>query len=121
MRQSVKKDASTLIITVAVLLSALLVVSSSTNAFAAPHEKFPNVHSNKIQYLVKTGSDSYYIQFKTCIGNSHVKDPTFAIKSDMDSKTVKYSKILMPNTCKVFETSTKAKHSNTIEVRLLNS
>jgi len=117
--QLVKTDAS-LLITAVVLCSILLVISFSYNAFAIP-EKTPNVHSNKIQYLVKIGSDSYYIQFKTCIGNNPVKDPMFVIKSDMDSKTVKYSKTLMPNTCKVFETSTKAKYANTIEVKLINS
>jgi len=113
-----KKSQSTLML-VATICSIFLVASFGTNAFAEL-EKNQNIQSTKIQYLIKTTADSYYVKFQTCVGKDPVQTPIFVIESDKEYKIVKYSKIIMPNTCKTFETLIKSKYLNTIEVTLIN-
>lgn len=98
----------------------LLIGSFSSNVFAES-ERNSNIHSTKIQYLVNTKSNSYYIQFKACIGNEQVVTPTFVIESDVTYKILKYSKVILPNTCKVFETTIKSKHANSINLTMIHS
>lgn len=100
------------------LLGTVLLVSLFSISAYGDTPKNPNVNSIKIQYLAKTSDDSYYVQFKTCIGQEHVTTPTFTITSDLGSKVVKYNKLQLANSCKNYETSVDAKYSNNILIQM---
>ena len=100
------------------LLGAVLFVSLFSMPVYGDSPKNPNVNSIKIQYLAKISGNSYYVQFKTCVGQDHVQTPTFTITSDLDSKVVKYNKLQLANSCKNYETSVDAKYSNSILIQM---
>jgi len=101
------------------VISMLTISIFSTEAFAEEKKK-TNVNAIKIQYLAKISDDSYYIQFKTCIGSTSVNKPSFSITSDIDSKFVKYEKLHLANTCKNYETTVDAKYANSILIQMTN-
>lgn len=103
----------------AMIMIALLTISVFSTAAFAEDKKKTNVNAIKIQYLAKTSGDSYYIQFKTCIGNT-VNKPSFSITSDIDSKFVKYEKLHLANTCKNYEATIGAKYPNSILIQMTN-
>lgn len=98
----------------------LLSVSIFSGTAFAEEKKKSNVNSIKIQYLAKISTDSYYVKFKTCLGNNPVNNPSFSITSDTDSKFVKYQKVHLANTCKNYETNIDAKNSNIISILMTN-
>lgn len=100
-----------------VIAMSLVLISSSfiSNVYAQSE----NSNSTKIQHIFKTGKNSYYVKFKTCIGDEYIQNPIFVIKSDQGIKIEKYKKIINPNNCKTFETQVKAKYSNLIEIKLI--
>ncbi len=100
------------------LLGAVMLVSLFSVSAYGDSPKNPNVNSIKIQYLAKTSGDSYYVQFKTCVGQEHVPTPTFSITSDLGSKVVKYNKLQLANSCKNYETSVDAKYGNSILIQM---
>ncbi len=103
----------------AISLIALLSISLlSINAFA--EQKQTNVHSLKIQYLAKTSSTSYFVQFKTCVGNEPVNNPSFQITSDIGSKLIKYDKLHLANTCKNYDATVGAKYPESISIKMAN-
>ena len=91
----------------------------STSAFGEI-SKNPNEHSIKIQYVTKVSDNSYYVNFKACIGKNHVTSPTFAIASDIASKLVTYSKIHLANTCKTYDASVDAKYPSSISIQMVD-
>ena len=96
----------------------LMSLFSATASASEDVPKNPNVNSIKIQYVAKTLDEKYYIQFKACIGQEHVKNPTFTITSDKSSKDVKFDKLQLANTCKNYETTIKAKHVGSIVISM---
>ncbi|MCV0393160.1 MAG: hypothetical protein K5790_07745 [Nitrosopumilus sp.] len=106
--------------TTALSLIVLLSVSLFSGVAFAEEKKKSNVNLIKIQYLAKISANSYYIQFKTCLGNNSVNNPSFSINSDTDSKFVTYQKVHLANTCKNYETNIEAKNSNSISILMTN-
>ena len=100
------------------LLTVVLLVSLFSTTSYGDVPKNPNVNSIKIQYLAKTSDQSYYVQFKTCIGQEPVQTPTFSIISDLGAKIIKYDKLQLANSCKNYETTVNAKHANSILIHM---
>ena len=104
-----------------ITLAVLLLVSTLNSNIYAQNEKNPNVNSIKIEYSVKVAKDTYFVKFKTCIGNKIATNPTFEIKSDLSSKVVKFQKMHQANTCKSYDTTINAKHPSSIEIKMTNT
>lgn len=104
----------------AMTVITLLTTSIFSTVVFAEYKKKTNVNVIKIQYLAKTSGDSYYIQFKTCIGSTSVNKPSFSITSDTDSKFVKYEKLHLANTCKNYDATVGAKYPNSISIQMTN-
>ncbi|BDQ30375.1 hypothetical protein NZNM25_09840 [Nitrosopumilus zosterae] len=92
----------------------------STSVFGET-PKNPNVHSIKIQYVTKVSDNSYYVNFKACIGKNHVNTPTFAVTTDTNSKFITYDKIHLANTCKTYDASVNAKHTSSISIQMIDT
>lgn len=99
------------------LLVGILTAPAFT-AGALAEERNPNVNSVKIMYMIKISQDSHFVKFKACIGNKHAVTPTFAMTSDISYNVVKYQKMQQANTCQSYDTTVKAKYSNSITIKM---
>lgn len=111
---------STKLIIFAVIVStSLLMTGGSFQSFALSDVKEETVpHSMETIYKIKIGKELYRIQLKACALEEKIVVPVLIINSDKETQKISYNKVLYPYTCKIFESTIKAKFSNSINAEL---
>ena len=71
-------------------------------------------------YTVGIGKEMHFVKFNVCAGSSMAQFPEVSITTDKENKTVKFQKLIMPETCRVHEYKVSAKYAESIVLSLLD-
>lgn len=77
--------------------------------------------SAKIISKMKAIQGKYLVDFDICAGKIYLQIPAVLIKSEIDSFLVISKKSILAGTCKLFEIGIDSKHSDKIEIQIIES
>lgn len=102
--------------------ASLLIIGGSLQSYAiSDGNDKSRSYSIETEYIIKIQKDLYHVQLKACALEEKIVTPTLVVTSDTETLKIPYTKILQPYTCKIFETTIKAKYSNSIKAELMES